>query len=391
MDQNAVPPPPTSTMPLARRLKIALGTTAAVAVAGALLAAGTIALHARAGDGDAVAVRPPTPVRTLTVERQETVTRSEIYVGRLEAARSIHLAFERSGTVEAVMVEEGDRVEEGMVVALLDTDLLTARRAELLAEREALDADVELARLTTDRQQELQRLGHASTQRYDEARLSYTRLKAARLRVDAAIRALDVDLDKSVLTAPFAGEVTARMLDEGAVVAPGAAVLDLIERDRPQVRVGLPEAVAASLSQGQPITIETALGPVGATVNAVRADIDPRTRTQIVLLDLPATDAAFGSAVEVMVERTVAASGFWVPVTALREGRRGLWTLMTVVPGEDGPVAGTESVEILFLQGERAYVRGSLADGAEIVADGNHRVVPGSPLGRAGPGRTRGS
>jgi multidrug efflux pump subunit AcrA (membrane-fusion protein) len=165
MDQNAVPPPPTSTMPLARRLKIALGTTAAVAVAGALLAAGTIALHARAGDGDAVAVRPPTPVRTLTVERQETVTRSEIYVGRLEAARSIHLAFERSGTVEAVMVEEGDRVEEGMVVALLDTDLLTARRAELLAEREALDADVELARLTTDRQQELQRLGHASTQR----------------------------------------------------------------------------------------------------------------------------------------------------------------------------------------------------------------------------------
>lgn len=375
--------PPSLSRSIARRLKVAGGVTVAVAVAGGLLAAGTLTLHARTGDVGTVAVQPPIRVHTLTVERQAGAIRREVYVGRVEAARQIHLAFERTGTVTEVLVEEGDTVAAGAVVAVLDTDLLDARRAELVAERKALDADVELARLTMVRQKELQQHGHASQQRFDEARLTHSRMQAARAKVDAAIRSVDVDLSKSILTAPFAGEVTDRLLDEGAVVSPGAAVLDLIENGRPQARVGLPESVAAELRHGDPMTVETVGGSMTASVAAIRADIDPRTRTRIVLLDLPRAAAAFGSAVEVVVERALATPGFWVPVTALREGRRGLWTLTTIVHGAGDPVAGSESVEILFLDGDRAYVRGTLADGAEIVANGSHRLVPGSLLALA--------
>jgi len=371
---------------IGRRLVVMAGVLGGVAVAGGLLAAGTIALHARAGNGDQIATRPPITVHTVTIQRQADITRNEVYVGRIEAARQIHLAFERPGTVTDVLFEEGDRVAAGAVVARLDTELLEARRAELVAERKALDADVELARLTMGRQKELQKLGHASTQRFDEARLSHSRSQADRARVDAAIRSVDVDLGKSVLTAPFDGEVTARLLDQGAVVSLGTAVLNLIENGRPQARVGLPEAVAGRLRTGDPLTVESAEGTMTATVAAVRADIDPRTRTRIVLLDLPRATAAFGSAVQVVVPRRVETAGFWVPVSALREGRRGLWTLTTVVPGDTAATAGSESVEILFLEGDRAFVRGSLADSVEIVADGNHRLVPGSPLTRAAGG-----
>jgi hypothetical protein len=49
-------------------------------------------------------------------------------------------------------------------------------------------------------------------------------------------------------------------------------------------------------------------------------------------------------------------------------------------PGERGATIATEAVEVLRLDGERAFVRGSFADGARYLADGTHRVVPGETV-----------
>ena len=350
--------------------------------AAGLLAAVTVLIHGRADANGTVDATPPPAVQAYRVERQDSVQRREVFVGEIEAARANRLAFERAGTIVTVLVDENDPVSRGQTIARLDTAALEANRAALVAERAALNAEVEIARLTRDRRQELNALGHTSAQTFDEARLEYDRAMARRQQVEASIRMVDVDLAKSVLLAPFDGRVTARHLDEGAVVSPGNPVIDLIEDSRPQVRAGLPEAVAASLRVGDVVEVETAAGSAPAVVAAVRADIDQRTRTRIVLLDLDSDTVSFGATADVIIQRPVAVAGFWVPVTALRQGRRGLWTVSTILADGVGYRAGTESVEILFLDGERAYVRGSLANGDEIVPDGTHRLVPGSAVTR---------
>jgi hypothetical protein len=62
------------------------------------------------------------------------------------------------------------------------------------------------------------------------------------------------------------------------------------------------------------------------------------------------------------------------------EGERGLWTVLTVVDGESGPVAGQETVQILHALDQRVFVEGTLGDGQRVIATGVHRLSPGQAV-----------
>ena len=76
----------------------------------------------------------------------------------------------------------------------------------------------------------------------------------------------------------------------------------------------------------------------------------------------------------------MATDGAWVPVTALRDGVRGLWTVLVAVPSDAGSVVAEEAVEILYADETRALVRGTFADGARLIESGAHRVTPGQAV-----------
>ncbi len=382
---DVVPSEPRFTR-LRRHLLRAVSTTLAAGVALGLIGLGTTTIQERAQVQANVIPAPPIAVETMSVDRVASITETLRYVGQIEPARANSLAFERAGTLGQVFVDESDRVRQGDVLARLDTRALDARRAELEARRDALEAQVALADLTLDRQSALRDRGHASSQAHDEARFQLARLQAGLVEIDAGLRAVAVDLAKSDLVAPFSGQVTARFLDEGGVVAPGVPVLGLIEADRPQLRVGVPSDRAGLLAAGMPVRVVHQGRDWAGTVAAIRPDVDPVTRAQIVLVDMaPDPGLAFGAAAELVVDAPRALSGYWVPLTALSEGGRGLWTVMTVIDGGDGLETGSETVEIVLVDGDRALVRGTLRDGAEIVVTGTHRLVPGSRVAVAAP------
>ncbi|MEM1314439.1 MAG: efflux RND transporter periplasmic adaptor subunit [Pseudomonadota bacterium] len=364
-------------------LSLSLVLIGGAAAAGAMLVG---ALHSNASEERAQAASP-IPVAVVPARQVERIRVETRHLGVIEPARETAMAFENGGLVAEVRVEEGDRVEAGEVLARLDLSRLDARVDELAAQKVTLEAEAELARVTLRRQAELRDRGHATDQRYDEARLTLDRIAASIAQVDAAVETLNVDRRKAVLRAPFRGEIAARFADEGAVVAGGAAVLELIEADRPQVRAGLPEALAAAQQVGRVLEIASGEDRFAAAVTAIRPDVDPATRTRAVLLDvLMPVDAtiAFGRTVEVVLSEQRRESGLWVPVSALREGERGLWTLMVVGQGEDGPVASPEAVEVLHLSGDRALVRGTLADGAQVIVSGAHKLAPGVRVAPSG-------
>ncbi len=69
--------------------------------------------------------------------------------------------------------------------------------------------------------------------------------------------------------------------------------------------------------------------------------------------------------------------GAWLPLSALTEGAKGLWTVLTVVEREDGPLIAREAVEVLHVEHGRAFVRGNLAKESRVVVNGTNRIIPG--------------
>ncbi len=355
---------------------------ASLGVAAMLLAAiggGASILHQRAAARvGTVDPTPPLPVASRLLQVEDSYAVTDRYAGRLEPARETPLSFERAGLLVAVAVDEGDRVAAGELVARLDVEPLLVRRSELEAERRQREAALELARLTTERQQTLQRQGHSSMQRYDEARLAAEGLVAEIARIDAQLAALDIDIEKSEIRAPFAGHVADRFTDEGRVVSAGAPVVHLLETDRAQVRIGVAPGAAAQLAQGDRVALTSGPLELPAVVAALRPDLAGGTRTVPVLFELAqAPSLPFGEIVELAVERRVPARGAWLPLAALSEGPKGLWVITTIVEGEAGPVTAREAVEVIHVAAGEAYVRGTFADATRVVVNGGNRTAPG--------------
>ena len=343
-----------------------------------LMGGGTALLHIRANAEIPVAANPPVTVSAATLRMDESYTITEHFVGRLEAARETRLAFERGGLVREILVDEGDRIKKGEVIARLDTAKLEADRETLKAERTVLEARQRLSQATLKRQKKLASKGWKSAQTFDEARFGLQEVEAGINRTDAAIAALEVDIGKSVLRAPFSGTISNRVLDEGSIVSAGAVVADLLESDKRQIRIGVSPDVARTLKPGAVQKFKVSGLELFGKVAVARPDLETRTRTVSVLFEVEGADQVpFGEIAELIVERKVEARGTWLPLSALTEGRKGLWSVLTVVDGKAGLKISREAAEVLHISGDRVFVRGSFQPGARLLTEGVNRVTPG--------------
>jgi RND family efflux transporter MFP subunit len=362
----------------------------AVPVGVAALALAALAWQGRS-DGDSAAAPAALPVAMHVVRLTPGYEVEEMHTGRVVARRSSELGFERGGRLERVFVDDGDRVESGAVLAQLDLRQLRAERKQRAAQIADLDAQLALARVTTRRTQALRESDHISPARLDEAVHGEHALAARRAAAQAALEATDVALALSEIRAPYAGQVTARLADEGTIVAAGQAILHLIEEESLELRVGWPPEAADALAIGTRMVadIEGHRRPVvlHAIVDAVGRD----TRTVTAILHFEpvaagAPDAMLrdGAVARVVLPRRIEGEGTWLPLDALAESHRGLWSAYALVAdgADDAALRRVERrpLEVLYADGERAYVRGTLRDGDEIAASGVHRLVPGQQV-----------
>ncbi|MBX2805720.1 MAG: efflux RND transporter periplasmic adaptor subunit [Hyphomicrobiales bacterium] len=366
---------------LFRRILVATTVLISIATITAFIAVSVATIRTIAAGEPVPGIQPPVAVEVTPVMITDSFSTMRRYVGRLEPARTTDVSFEVGGLVQSVLVDEGETVASGQTIARLDIAKLKSTRRQLEAQITEFAARRGLAQLTLDRQSKLNRQGFASQESLDEARTSFAVNSAAIERINAEIEVLDLDIEKSDLKAPFAGVVAARSLDEGAVVSPGSPILTILETANRQVRIGLPPDVAMKLNVNEVYELTTARGILGATVAAKRPDLQTSTRTVTVLFDIEDGPASpFGDIASLAIEQTVEMRGAWVPLAALKEGRRGLWTIMLASDGEGETVAKTASVEVLQIDGERAYVRGTLKTGDRLISSGTHRVIAGQRI-----------
>ncbi len=360
-----------------------------VIVGGAIFAgvAGHRVLSVRAAQTNGPESAPLTAVTPMVIQMQDTLTIPRRFSGQFEAAQETTLSFEEGGTIYDILVREGDRVAQGDVIAAIDTRLLQAERARLLATRAVLEAETDLAQRTDERQRALLADGHVTQQRVDETSLQLAGLEASVAEIDARLAAVDVRLSKAQILAPFAGEIGTRLLDVGAVAGPGTPVVTLLESGPSRFRVGIDPILAAQLDTGAEAEIQIGTIRHTARLAYLAPELDAATRARIAFFDVMADVAPPSrTAGELTLTETIETTGAWVPLTALRQGPRGTWVLLTVQDGDMGerdtgedtpPIVALEAAEILHLDRDRAFVRGSFVDGALILPSGTHRVVPG--------------
>jgi RND family efflux transporter MFP subunit len=374
-----------------------------------VLAAGFALAPALVGCGDtpggATEAAATLPVEGRRVGLEPGYEVAELHAGRVVSRRTSQLGFDRPGRIARVEVDEGDAVEPGRLLATLDTGELRAERRRVEAQIGEIEAQLAMAHLTTQRRQALRASDHLSPEQLDRAVYSERALAARLASARAAREAVDASLAMAEIRAPYAGTIVARLADEGSVAAPGTPILRLIEAGALEAQIGLPPEAAAALRVGDAHTLEIEGRPAPAVLRAVIDTVERDTRTVTAIFRLEGAAAAQdGALARVRLARRLEAPGFWLPLGALAESHRGLWSAYVLVPAGDGDgdgggggdaepalAAGTalraerRQVEVLHSEAERAFVRGTLRDGDTVVWSGAHRLVPRQLVRRVEP------
>ncbi|MBT2786267.1 MULTISPECIES: efflux RND transporter periplasmic adaptor subunit [unclassified Halomonas] len=321
-------------------------------------------------------------VATEALEQAEQLQREVRLTGRVVARQSVSLAFEPAGRVTAVSADRGDAVEQGDVLATLDTRRLESRLAEVAARSEEARASLALAQRQEEREAQLNQNNFASRTALDQARTDRLTLQAQLAALAAERDSLTADLDDSTLKAPFTGRVIERHVSVGSLVSSGTSAFDLIDIEQLEAHLGLPAALAATFTPGEAVELSVNGEAIRAEVRARLPQVDSDSRTQTLVVSLEATDHAVpGDLAELRYTITEPASGYWVPLDSLQAADRGLWNVLVAEPLEnDHYRVAQASVELLHSEGDQAFVRGTLAPGMRLITSGTHRITPGQQV-----------
>ncbi|HEX2165194.1 MAG TPA: efflux RND transporter periplasmic adaptor subunit, partial [Thermoanaerobaculia bacterium] len=308
-------------------------------------------------------------VRTVMPRLETVVDRAELPADLLPARRAV-LAAEVPGVVEAMRVELGERLAAGALVAAIDTRALE----QALAEAEAYH------RQATAQHQR-------ATALYEKRSITQQQLLdavTARDVADARLASARLQLSKSRVRAPWAGEVAAERVEVGDYVTPGQPVAELVDASTILVRAPAPAADVPYLEIGAPveITVDAFPGEV-FTGRLVRlgAELDPRARSLAVEAELanPGGRLKPGMAGRLVVPRRTLADAVLVPLEALVD----LGEERAVFVVRDG-VARRRIVELGPVVGERVVIAAGVAAGEPVIVDGEQAVADGQPVSEAG-------
>ena len=325
------------------------------------------------------AEREPMPVAATTYRQQPSYQRQARYLGVIRAGSDSAVGFEVAGVLTSLTATEGMRVSPGEVLAQLGTDRRQARLDGAVAAYDRVAAERARAEARAERIRQLVQDGSASQQDYDDARYAALALAAAENTAAAQRQSAQLELDKSTLRAPYGAVVAERLVQTGAVVAPGTPVLRLVTATGREAHVGVPAEVARRLLPGESYTLLLKGDRLTARLRSIRDDLDPATLTVGAVFDLPNdAEVAVGESAVLQVAESISSAGGWLPITALLEASRGLWDVLTITADGDGKQrARRESVEILYTRDNEVFVRGTLPSEVPVVASGLQRISPG--------------
>ena len=324
----------------------------------------------------------PLPVVVVPYQLDRRYTTTTRFLGVVEASTDSNVGFEVAGVLDSLTAQEGDFVTTGQKLGKLDTRQQEAALSLAKAQSKEVAAQLELAELNLERINSLLSQNLVSQREADDARLTVEATRARLETTQASVRNAEIVVAKSQLIAPFDAIVSKTLREPGSIIGPNVPVLRLVSVGEREAHVGISPKFADTARIGEQYSLYLNDTAVPATLRSVGADVDSQTLTVLAVLTLPeGTNARVGQTVALQFEEDVVETGGWLPLSALLEGDKGLWTVLVTRKNEGGEtITARESVEVIYSEGDRVFVRGTITHDATVVASGMQRLSPGSPV-----------
>ena len=214
--------------------------------------------------------------------------------GSAQAFSTATLYARINGYLKTRLVDIGDRVEAGQLVAQIEAPDIDAQLLQARAQLEQNRAALEIAHVTFEREKRLLDQKVVAKQEYDTSESTYDQAVANVKAAEANVRNLTVQQGFEQITAPFTGVITTRNLDTGALIASGGgsgvAIYTEVQEDILRVFINVPQAYIANINVGQEVDVTANDYPQKVFKGRVArmADaLDPVARTESVEIDLP--------------------------------------------------------------------------------------------------------
>jgi RND family efflux transporter MFP subunit len=167
----------------------------------------------------------------------------------------VRVAAERTGRLVRVLVDEGQGVRKGDLLAEIDSEELVASITESRARVQEAEAEVRLAEVSLKRRHDLAQQGVVAAHDLDQATRDLDIALARRETAKAEQSRLEAQLRKTRIVAPIGGTVTARAVDAGETVEPGQAVVTIADLRRLRVEAEADESDAGTLAIGAAVEV----------------------------------------------------------------------------------------------------------------------------------------
>jgi multidrug efflux system membrane fusion protein len=243
--------------------------------------------------------RETVPTVAVVYPLSEKTDEDLVLPGSLQAYEESPIYARTSGYLVRWYKDIGSQVTKGELLAKIDTPEVDQELSQTRAARLQILAQMDLAKISADRWENLRKTDSVSAQEADQYDSGYKQSQANLAAADANVRRLEQLEGFKDVYAPFSGVLTKRNVDPGALINAGAGaagreLFDLARVDPLRVYTSVPQAYAPFIKVGAKTTVTLQEFPgqkfIGKVVRTAEA-IDPATRTLLTEVDVPNKDA----------------------------------------------------------------------------------------------------
>jgi len=306
-----------------------------------------------------------------------TIEPEQEFIGTVYYREVSDVSAEVSGRVEIITFEEGQRTKEGETLVKLDSELLEKKIQAKEASYEEILSDLERAQHDLERIENLYKKEIVAEKEYEDQRFQVNGLEKKSASFKAEVERLEIELKKTVITAPFKGVIIKKHVARGEWVSPGKTVATIARDDTVDIIVEVPENVARYLTPGMAAKVEVAGMKKRGIIMTVIPKGDVATRTFPVKIRISKLSSVF-EGMEARVKLPVAKK-----ITTLLVPRDAVLNMFgkTVIFAVVDEKAMIIPTQVVGYKGMKAGVNAlKISEGMKVVVKGNERLRDGQPV-----------
>ncbi len=311
-------------------------------------------------------------ISTFTV-KEEVFNHYLELQGNVSTKNLLVIYPEYAGILSKVYVREGQYVKKGQILAKIDDGGLSQQLAQLQIRSD-------LAKTTFERQDRLWKQNIGSEMQYLQAKSNFEVQQQA-------VNQIQIQLDKTIVRAPFSGTIDDIISEQGSVVAPGQSqLMRIVNLDNMYIETNVPESNILTVVKNKTVIVEfPVLGKtIQAKIRHASNYINPANRTFKVEIAVPNKDKSIkpNLTVKLKINDYTNEKALLIPQSIISENSKGEQYIYVIIDKQEDNIAVVKKAIIQTgkTQGDVIEVLSGIENGTEVINEGARRVEEGQTV-----------